>query len=651
MKKVLFTLLALSALASCKKDDLPNSPSPEGKKEVVRLSLSGDLNEARELTLTPREEGGKIKLETKVEGTKLPASYLIYDADGKEQRGRMELNIKADGKTFQGMQDIDISRLRKPLKVSLMAQIKRGPTGDGTPPVKFELNKKLALQQAVFISFDNDLVEGADSHGQPHIVARNLRLKLKGFFVRAKLENKTGKDYYIKSIQTGPFRISLANALSYLGGTYNRTIVGGSELGLGQYPFPGNGLHLANGAKTTDEYLIYLDTRENTSNALALGATPVDGHYNQAIYTDFQIREPKNLEGKIYSATLTLRELENPLTYFDGKMVGKTPTQAVDPAITYSGFTQDASATPNVGYYSVDEAKSGVINVPDYRIPTRHELDIIFPQWMTDDNPANLAEGSRTAGNNKYALHTEVAGRVFHSGQMFPYFAKDESVGVTPRLSPPISHYHLWAFDLLESPNNKLVFYALAFTPVIAIDKNNGRYNYNGGALDDLRPIHRGKKTHTLVNDGTRFAMRYTLYRDKWVIEACPIGADPSIVSTKDILDKGVFTANPKVKKVACVYIPGTSYYRDGAGFYYNILYQYADRQYLKEYPIIYHTATICQVNDELSSSPTYYTTQNLGSTITVRGYYAQSVISYTSLPGRPATDYRYPIFLFKNAN
>ena len=208
MKKVLFTLLALSALASCKKDDLPNSPSPEGKKEVVRLSLSGDLNEARELTLTPREEGGKIKLETTVEGTKLRASYLIYDADGKEQRDRIELTVKADGKTFQGMQDIDISGLRKPLKVSLMAQIKRGPTYDGAPPVKFELNKKLPVQQAVFISFDNDLVEGADSHGQPHIVARNLRLKLKGFFVRAKLENKTGKDYYIKSIQTGPFRIS-----------------------------------------------------------------------------------------------------------------------------------------------------------------------------------------------------------------------------------------------------------------------------------------------------------------------------------------------------------------------------------------------------------------------------------------------------------
>ena len=46
MKKVFFVFLALVAFASCKKDDLPNSPS-SGEKEVVRLSLSGDLGEAQ----------------------------------------------------------------------------------------------------------------------------------------------------------------------------------------------------------------------------------------------------------------------------------------------------------------------------------------------------------------------------------------------------------------------------------------------------------------------------------------------------------------------------------------------------------------------------------------------------------------------------
>ena len=96
MKKVFFVFLALVAFASCKKDDLPNSPS-SGEKEVVRLSLSGDLGEARGLILTPKEQGGKVKIEVKSGDRKLRADYLIVNSTGQYASGEIDLKVDADG--------------------------------------------------------------------------------------------------------------------------------------------------------------------------------------------------------------------------------------------------------------------------------------------------------------------------------------------------------------------------------------------------------------------------------------------------------------------------------------------------------------------------------------------------------------------------
>ena len=161
MKKVFFVFLALVAFASCKKDDLPNSPS-SGEKEVVRLSLSGDLGEARGLILTPKEQGGKVKIEVKSEDRKLRADYLIVTSTGQYASGEIDLKVDADGKKFQAMEDIDISSLGGgQLKVSLLVR-----TGSATPSTvlqKFNTTQPVSASVAL-ISTGNNLVRGADPH-------------------------------------------------------------------------------------------------------------------------------------------------------------------------------------------------------------------------------------------------------------------------------------------------------------------------------------------------------------------------------------------------------------------------------------------------------------------------------------------------------
>jgi lipoprotein len=84
MKNVLWILfLMVSVFSSCKKEE-PGA-QPEGQKEIVQLSFSGQLPEARDLVLTPKEVGGKLKVETKVTGRTLRVKMLISGANGYNQ--------------------------------------------------------------------------------------------------------------------------------------------------------------------------------------------------------------------------------------------------------------------------------------------------------------------------------------------------------------------------------------------------------------------------------------------------------------------------------------------------------------------------------------------------------------------------------------
>jgi len=323
MKKVFFVFLALVAFASCKKDDLPNSPS-SGEKEVVRLSLSGDLGEARGLILTPKEQGGKVKIEVKSEDRKLRATYMIVSSTGQNIWGSIDLKVDADGKKFQGMEDIDISSLGGgQLKVSLLVR-----TGSATPSTvlqKFNTTQPVSASVAL-ISTGNNLVRGTDPHGMPYIVARNLSLKMAGFLLRMKIKNDTDKDYHIRAIRSESFGVTSNGLLYYDTTTGQITLPIDAVTNVFTFPEGNQGILLRSGEESQDEYLFYCATSpaQYSRGEIALDVEPVDGTYGQAVFTDFPMLSngTTSRDGKLMRTTLTLREMTNPLTYFDGKMAG-----------------------------------------------------------------------------------------------------------------------------------------------------------------------------------------------------------------------------------------------------------------------------------------------------------------------------------------
>lgn len=590
MKKVFFVFLALVAFASCKKDDLPNSPS-SGEKEVVRLSLSGDLGEARGLILTPKEQGGKVKIEVKSEDRKLRATYMIVSSTGRNIWGSIDLKVDADGKKFQGMEDIDISSLGGgQLKVSLLVR-----TGSATPSTvlqKFNTTQPVSASVAL-ISTGNNLVRGADPHGMPHIVARNLSLKMAGFLLRMKIKNDTGKDYHIRAIRSESFGVNRYGQLSYNSTTGQFSIPIDPVTNVFTFPEGNQGILLRSGEESQDEYLFYCATSPSqySRGEIALDVEPVDGTYGQAVFTDFPMLSngTTSRDGKLVRTTLTLREMTNPLTYFDGKMAGQTPT-AVSPTITFAGFTNNAQVTTNVGYYLREEAEQ--LNISGYHVANEYELSAVYPGALRNSLGSNstvpiyikadkvlggyreqlghhnyYADGRVLDLNNifaaqigshsfEYANGTFIRGNSAESIDPAPYDPGDGTWSPMP--------YVFSSLRLLEDPNKKIVVYALLFDKVA--QTGSTPYNFYTQMAVPQAP---GLKRIRLLNSTARYAYRFSYYRDKVVIEACPVGADPNIQTAKEVRDRNVFATSTKVERREIVYVPRESARKDG-GFTYN---------------------------------------------------------------------------------
>jgi lipoprotein len=590
MKKVFFVFLALVAFASCKKDDLPNSPS-SGEKEVVRLSLSGDLGEARGLILTPKEQGGKVKIEVKSEDRKLRATYMIVSSTGQNIWGSIDLKVDADGKKFQGMEDIDISSLGGgQLKVSLLVR-----TGSATPSTvlqKFNTTQPVSASVAL-ISTGNNLVRGADPHGMPHIVARNLSLKMAGFLLRMKIKNDTDKDYHIRAIRSESFGVNRYGSLSYSTTTDRFSIPIDHVTNVLTFPEGNQGILLRSGEESQDEYLFYCATSPSqySRGEIALDVEPVDGTYGQAVFTDFPMLSngTTSRDGKLVRTTLTLREMTNPLTYFDGKMAGQTPT-AVSPTITFAGFTNNAKVTTNVGYYLREEAEQ--LNISGYHVANEYELSAVYPGALMNFLGSNSTvpiyiKADKVLGGYReqlghlnyyedrrrldfrnhlaaqigshsfeYANGTFIRGNSAESIDPAPYNPGDRTWSPVP--------YVFSSLRLLEDPNKKIVVYALLFDKVAQTGSTPYEF-YTQIAVPQIP----GLKRIRLLNSTARYAYRFSYYRDKVVIEACPVGADPNIQTAKDVRDRNVFATSTKVERREIVYVPRESGRKDG-GFTYN---------------------------------------------------------------------------------
>lgn len=681
MKKVFFVFLALVAFASCKKDDLPNSPS-SGEKEVVRLSLSGDLGEARGLILTPKEQGGKVKIEVKSGDRKLRADYLIVNSTGQYTSGEIDLKVDADGKKFQAMEDIDISSLGGgQLKVSLL--VRTGSATPGTVLQKFNTTQPVSASVAL-ISTGNNLVRGVDPHGMPYISARNLSLKMAGFLLRMKIKNDTDKDYHIRAIRSESFGITSNGLLYYDTTTGQITLPIGSATTVFTFPEGNQGILLRSGEESQDEYLFYCATSpaQYSRGEIALDVEPVDGTYGQAVFTDFPMLSngTTSRDGKLMRTTLTLREMTNPLTYFDGKMAGQTPT-AVSPTVTFAGFTNNAKVTTNVGYYLDGEAKQ--LNIPGYHIANEYELDAIYPAALGPHSRANSTvpiyikadkvlggdlgqlslgdyyEDGRLQGHLyhpnpaqigshsfEYANGTFIRGNSAESIDPAPYYRYPED-GSWPRSSV----YVFSSLRLLEDPNKKIVVYALLFDKVVGAGSR--RYGYYTEEAMKRIP---GLKRIRLLNSAARYAYRFSYYRDKVIIEACPVGADPNIQTAKDVRDRNVFATSTKVERREIVYLPSTSKRRDG-GFTYNRkqagqVAKWPDRpgypsiwtHSIPEYPLLPLTFGFRICYTENYPPYVYLDSQGISSTpIGPRYDTAPEIEAPYSNPSR------YPVLLFKN--
>ena len=587
MKKVLFTLLALSALASCKKNDLPNSSSPNGEKEIVRLSLSGGLSGARELILTPKEVGGKIKIETKVTDKTLPVQMQISESGGtRSLQVNGSLQIADDGKSFRFAKDVDITGLKRPFKLSMYYYYQGGDPLQQKKLYKFDKTKPISLPVA-FTSFGNNLVEEVDPHGNRSLVARNISVSLAGFIMRIKFKNETGKDYVIKSIRSN----SLTPSGFYYDGSSNKQSLR-VETETVQQKFDGNesGIVLRNG-ETTDEYLMYCaaTTNQITQAAMSLDVEPTDGVYDQAVFTDFgRALPPPSSIGKIVTRTVKLRELKSPLTYFDSKMVGQTPTTAVTPEVTFTSFQDKAPVHVNMGYY--DRTEVNQINVSGYHIPSEYEWEGLLPgigTWSSTMRsvtfPIRLradrvlykrvghttsVPGSDEAVNKDYYapvpsnMHDmptirpiQVGDRVFEYGDVSFVRGGAESIPIQPWVKdnrPGISTDQDIippSLPILEDPSKKLVIYGLTL---------GGEYRLNGvNVLASASATDRpGYKVVRLLNSSARYAYKYTVYRDRAIIETCPVGGDPSIKTAADVRDKNLFTTSSRVLRREIRYVP-----------------------------------------------------------------------------------------------
>ena len=708
MKNVLWILfLMASVFSSCKKEE-PGA-QPEGQKEIVQLSFSGQLPEARDLVLTPKEVGGKLKVETKVTGRTLRVKMLVSGANGYNQNLEGDVKMAEDGKSFRFDEEVDISRMTRPIKLSVF-YFHQSDRIVAQKVYKLDKTRPIVLPVA-FTSFGNTLVEEVDPHGKRSLVGRNISLSLAGFIMRVKFKNETGKDYVIKSIRSK----SLTPTGAYYDGSSNKQSLLVNQQTI-QQKFDGSesGLVLRDG-DTSDEYLMYCaaSPQQYIEGAMSLDVEPTDGVYDQAVYTDFgRALTPAGVVGKIVTRTVKLRELKSPLTYFDSKMVGQTPTVAVTPTVTFTSFQDKAPVNVNMGYY--DRTEIDQINIAGYHIPSEYEWQgllpglrtwspgttaVVFPVRLKADRilykrtgASSSAPGSDDVVNKDYfapldnmgavdsrprVRPIQVGDRVFEYGDVS--FVRDgvESIPLKPWLQdsrpgiqnileiiPP-------SLPILEDQNKKLVIYCLTL---------GGEYLLGGATHLTVQnaPNRSEYKVVKLLNGSARFAYKYTFYRDRAVIETCPVGGDPNIKTAADVRDRNLFATSSKVVRREILYVPGDGgwanvggiesitkrngdfiYSRDAAGttIHYPkgtsgapVQYTYA----VPEYPLIYLYRGVMRRSDAFNS-PTdkYIVDASLSAPIGLRDKQGgwHKGMPQIKVKQYAAGNAKYPVWLIKNAN
>ena len=708
MKNVLWILfLMASVFSSCKKEE-PGA-QPEGQKEIVQLSFSGQLPEARDLVLTPKEVGGKLKVETKVTGRTLRVKMLVSGANGYNQNLEGDVKMAEDGKSFRFDEEVDISRMTRPIKLSVF-YFHQNNGIVAQKVYKLDKTRPIVLPVA-FTSFGNTLVEEVDPHGKRSLVGRNISLSLAGFIMRVKFKNETGKDYVIKSIRSQ----SLTPTGAYYDGSSNKQSLLVNQQTI-QQKFDGSesGLVLRDG-DTSDEYLMYCAAapQRYIEGAMSLDVEPTDGVYDQAVYTDFgRALTPAGVVGKIVTRTVKLRELKSPLTYFDSKMVGQTPTVAVTPTVTFTSFQDKAPVNVNMGYY--DRTEIDQINIAGYHIPSEYEWQgllpglgtwspgtkaVVFPVRLKADRilykrtgASSSAPGSDDVVNKDYfapldnfgavdsrprVRPIQVGDRVFEYGDIS--FVRDgvESIPLKPWLqdSRPgittISEIIPPSLPILEDQNKKLVIYCLTL---------GGEYLLGGATHLTVRdaPNRSDYKVVRLLNGSARFAYKYTFYRDRAVIETCPVGGDPNIKTAADVRDRNLFATSSKVVRREILYVPGDGgwanvggiqsitkrngdfiYSRDAAGTTIRypqgtsgapVQHTYA----VPEYPLIYLYRGVMRRSDAFSSPTDKYIVE--GSLSAPIGLRDKQGGWHKGMPQimvkQDATgNAKYPVWLIKNAN
>ena len=205
MKKVLMALLAVLALASCKKEapEHPQEKAPT-KDEFVELSIGGELSqEAKALTLIPgRNDQNKAILSPKFMGQNtVRAHYFVYDNSGNFIHGVIDLGIQNGGKTFRyDGRDINVGGISTPRYLSVYLGFDdAGKFTNSEYAAIYREDQPVSINVA-FKSEHNLLDERPNS-------IRNLNLKfdLIGSLVRTKVYNKTLNNFSATGIVASGF--------------------------------------------------------------------------------------------------------------------------------------------------------------------------------------------------------------------------------------------------------------------------------------------------------------------------------------------------------------------------------------------------------------------------------------------------------------
>ena len=576
MKKMLFILLAVLGLASCRQDgdELGRSGNQASKEtKLVSLNLSGDLElpfedlvqQGKALTLVPNTKGGKSVLTpTFDEGDQVAALCYVTSLDKTQSSAALPVTLTAkEGGTklsFFGDVPVPTSMLNgQNLLLSVFVgfnpdgTLKEYPTsapyyaksGTRTPIT----NYPIALQAKAQIDYKGQA--GSTTTGSYRNLA--LKFKLVGSLIRCAIKNETDRELTVKALELhglGAEGIKLAKPTS---GSSQETFVTSDKTdpanAVRLYTLPTPVKLLVNGE--VGYYIVYapLVSKEDGRNIDYKGyIRPILSDATlQAEYSGTQTPKvlPQDRMGKLALTTIILKEKGAispdgiPLQYWNAHIYYRGTSGAK--LLTLSEWPGAGATYGNNGSYSftgniIGWEEKGFYFRPDevtpaevtslgqgVHIPTAAELDGVFlPETFKLDPARNSVPDSYSTASayNVTKLEDIEVGKKRIAGSGSYWRGALESQLGDNKLRTAL----FWSGAL----SRREPVYALRFGKLSPADV--AAYKAKGF-----------KDSEIAQDDKSRVAYMYTYNGEDILVYSCYIGENDEIRTAEDLKTKNVF--------------------------------------------------------------------------------------------------------------